>query len=184
MDWRALRQCQQQWPDHDAVMAHGRSVHVFANQSVAHDSVDEGGVGRRHPTMAADDVAALGRQGDRGSLPACRQIESLEGASEEIEQAELRLVHRSCAQPPEIDPDDGIRKLLGTCDHAAAPFGFDAQARISTPAHSSTIFTIEVKSESGPKRAFVAASICLTSEPATIGTPRFSASSTHMRTSL
>ena len=56
--------------------------------------------------------------------------------------------------------------------------------RISTPAHSSSTFAIEVKSEDAPYLALVMASICRTAAPQTIGTPMASASSTQSRTSL
>src|SRR5262245_10729881 len=55
---------------------------------------------------------------------------------------------------------------------------------ISTPAHSSTTLAMHVKSEAGPNRAFVTASIWRTAEPTTIGTPSASASSMHNLTSL
>src|SRR4029453_13366847 len=52
------------------------------------------------------------------------------------------------------------------------------------PAHSSSTFAIEVKSDEAPYLALVMASICRTTEPQTIGTPMASASSTQSRTSL
>src|ERR1700761_1302232 len=101
-----------------------------------------------------------------------RKVARLEHAAERVGQAQLRLGRRLRRQ--------AFRPGQGLAD--AAPD--QAHLRISTPAHSSNTRAMLVKSLAAPYLAWVMASIWRTAAPATIGTPRASASSTHMRTSL
>src|SRR5213076_2352970 len=73
----------------------------------------------------------------------------------------------------------GVTERLDPIVMAIVPRATAASAypRISTPAHSSSTFAIEVKSEDAPYLALVMASICRTTAPQTIGTPMASASS-------
>src|SRR5207244_6750305 len=77
-------------------------------------------------------------------------------------------------------PGGADQAAADDCDGGHGP----RQPPTSTPAHSSMVFTIEVKSLSGPCRALVMARICRTALPTIIGTPSASASSRQSRTSL
>ncbi len=172
-DARAVGQGQQRGPDHDAMVADRGGVHVLAQQGRRHRRHGEGRLGRRGGEVRRRDGDAVRRRMDQGErLAAGRQVARLEHAAQGVGQAQLRLGRHVRAL--------GLGPGQGLID--AAPD--QAHFRISTPAHSSSTRAMLVKSLSAPYLAVVIASIWRTAAPATIGTPRASASSTHMRTSL
>ena len=77
-------------------------------------------------------------------------------------------------QPPNVRRRARVRRfaLPARTSISASRFVVDwraPQARTSVPAHSSTTRATSVKSESGPKRACVTASMCSTAAPPSIG---------------